>query len=276
MKKDGMNFGGLLNLLRSSGWCDISSRLLSVSVLQRCSFLFSFSTRRDVIPDEAGRHELWRFVEGEPHQPPQILRPLRQQQAGRLRDILHGEQTRRQVGLLKAHTCRDEHEYLYHGRERVGEVVGHEATVADANDSVPLRRAWKSSHGSGDGGGLVGRGSVGRRGGGVAKEDEVWDERGKAGGEKRTDEGGPLPGGVGAEAVEEEDGVQGRVGAREPEMDDCAVRKRHGDLAEAGRAEGTGVAAVPCERGAQPVLPPPPSTGRRWWRRHAARRRREI
>jgi hypothetical protein len=76
--------------------------------------------------------------------------------------------------------------------------------------------------------------------------------------------------------VEEEDGVQGRVGAREPEMDDGTVRKRHGGLAEAGRAEGTGVAAVPCERGAQQVLPPPPPAGRWWWRRHAACRRREI
>lgn len=242
-------------------------------------------TYPDVVSDEAGRHEPRRAAKGEPDQPPEILRPLRQQQAGRLRDVLHGEEPRGEVGLLEAHPGGDEHEPLHRGRERVGEVVRHEAPVADADDGVPLRLRLRGPrehrrHGRGDAGGLVRRGAVGGGGGGAAEEDEVRDERREARGDERAEEGRPLPGGARAEAVEEEDGLERRRGRRrrgQPEVDDGAVGERDSGGAEARGAEGAGVAAVPRECGAQPFLPPPPAAAaagagggqrRRWRRRH--------
>lgn len=141
------------------------------------------------------------MAEGEPHEPPEILRPLRQQQAGSLGDVLDSEEPRCQVCVLEAHSRRDEHEPLHRRRERVGEVVRDEPAVANADDGVPLRCRGERRHGRGDAGGLVGRGAVGRGGGGGAEEDEVRDVGGQAGGEERAEEGGPLPGGVRAESV---------------------------------------------------------------------------
>jgi hypothetical protein len=240
-------------------------------------------TYPDVVPDEAGRHEPRRSAESEAHQLPQILGLLRQQETGRLRDVLDGEEPRRQVGLLEAQSSRNEHEPIHRGRECVREVVGDEPTVADPDDGVPLRCAEERSHGRGDAGGLVCRGAVCGGGGGSAEEDEVRDVGREAGGEERAEEGGPLPGGAGAEAVEEEDRVaRSGGGRREPEVQDGAVRERHGRRAESRGTEGARVTAVARESGAQAVEPPLTATGgggrRRGGRRrgHLDRWRRDV
>lgn len=197
-----------------------SCKAAAQEIAGEISWRVTESTYPDVVPDEAGQHEPRWAAEGEPHEPPEILRPLRQQQAGGLGDVLDGEEPRGQVRLLEAHFRRNEHEALHRRRERVGEVVRDEPAVANADDGVPLRRGGEHRHSGGDAGGLVGRGAVGGGGRGGAEEDEVRDVGGQAGGEERAEEWGPLPGGSCAESVQEEDRVQGfgpsGGGGREP------------------------------------------------------------
>jgi hypothetical protein len=190
-----------------------------------------------------------------------------------LREVLDGEEPRRQVGLLEAHPSRNEHDPIHRGWECVSEVVGDEPTVADPDDGVPLRRAGERSHGRGDAGGLVCRGAVCGVGGGSAEEDEVRGVGREAGGDERAEEGGPLPSGPGAEAVEEEDRVARSGGGRqEPEVQDGAVREQQGRPAETRGTEGARVTAVARESGAQAVEPPPTDAGGGGWRRGGRRR----
>lgn len=86
-------------------------------------------------------------------------------------------------------------------------MVCYEAAVTDPDDGVPLRGARERSHSGGDAGSLVDRGAVCGGGGRGAEEDEVRDIGGQTGGEERAEEGRPLPGGLCAEAVEEQDRV---------------------------------------------------------------------
>lgn len=88
-------------------------------------------------------------------------------------------------------------------------------------------------------------GAVGLGGEGAAKKEEIRDVDVEAGVHQRPQVRGPLPLGVGAEAVEEEERGGGGVRRpRGPAVDDGAIGEGGGDGAEAGGLEGAAIAAV--------------------------------
>lgn len=197
----------------------------------------------DEIGEEAGRHGHGRPDEGQPNQPPQPRRRLRHKNARRLVQVLHREEALLQIPLLQADPGAADHQLLHLLRRLRGHAVGHEAAVADPRHAGPAHA--EGVHEAGDAASLERDGAVGEGREGGAEEEEIGDVDVEAGSEEGPEQVAPLPGRVGAEAVEENHGGPRRVGLRRhPAMQGRAVAEIGGGRLQASGREGAPVGPV--------------------------------